>query len=281
MEAEIVGGLRRISIRRGGPGSGHHGHRGRPGKVGGSLPSGQGYRVIEKEGLTKVDLQSMARSERAEGGFRHAVWDEETGEARIYTDMDAVLDYYAEQDRKLDYEVHRFILGDGKSQFVKGTKYHVKLNEQDLLGMIELMKQAEEKNLRYVDVHNHPRNVTAISDLDIPPSYDDYDLAMNMGFKEWHVVTPNGKFVMTRNPEKRYFGWGDRYAVEENWDNWTVDNVRNYFPGYRPGRAGKGYLLRISEDPNAAMAFQKFQRERGEIIIEDAGYFDIEWVPNE
>jgi len=37
---------RRISNRtltmRGGPGSGHHGHKGRPGEVGGSLPSDAG-----------------------------------------------------------------------------------------------------------------------------------------------------------------------------------------------------------------------------------------------
>jgi len=34
-------------VERGGPGSGHFGHAGRPGKVGGSLPSGAGYRVYK------------------------------------------------------------------------------------------------------------------------------------------------------------------------------------------------------------------------------------------
>lgn len=284
METEIVGSLRRISIYRGGPGSGHFGHKGRPGKVGGSLPSGHGqaYRVVEKDSLTKGDLEKLAIEERRESGeFRHAVWDEETGEARIYTDMDAVLEYYAEHDRKLDHEVHRFILGDGKSVFIEGDKLSVKLSEQDLFAMLNLTKEAKEKDLRYVAFHNHPRNATAVPDLDIPPSFDDYDLAMKMGWKEWHVVTPNGKFVMLRNPKKSYFDWGDRYAVEENWDNWTIDNVRNYFPNYRPGRAGEGYLLRISEDPAAAIIFQKFQRDRGEALLEDGGYYDIEWVPNE
>lgn len=37
------------SIERGGPGSGHEGHRGRPGEVGGSLPSGGGVATQEKE----------------------------------------------------------------------------------------------------------------------------------------------------------------------------------------------------------------------------------------
>jgi hypothetical protein len=37
-----VRGLLRRIINRGGPGSGHHGHKGRPGEVGGSLPSGKG-----------------------------------------------------------------------------------------------------------------------------------------------------------------------------------------------------------------------------------------------
>jgi len=42
VEASIYGSMRRVAIERspGGPGSGHHAHKGRPGEVGGSLPKG-------------------------------------------------------------------------------------------------------------------------------------------------------------------------------------------------------------------------------------------------
>lgn len=41
VEFDVIGGLRRV-VQRGGPGSGHHGHKGRPGEVGGSAPDGGG-----------------------------------------------------------------------------------------------------------------------------------------------------------------------------------------------------------------------------------------------
>lgn len=49
-------------IVKGGPGSGHHGHKGRPGKVGGSLPSGAGGGTEPQEyrvGITMDDLMGQ------------------------------------------------------------------------------------------------------------------------------------------------------------------------------------------------------------------------------
>jgi hypothetical protein len=42
------------AIIRGGPGSGHHGHRGRPGEVGGSLP-GEGFSLADAPKSFKRD----------------------------------------------------------------------------------------------------------------------------------------------------------------------------------------------------------------------------------
>jgi len=50
-----------ISILRGGPGSGHHGHRGRPGKVGGSLPAGAGESVHNFFKVPQTKLWSPVR----------------------------------------------------------------------------------------------------------------------------------------------------------------------------------------------------------------------------
>jgi 2'-5' RNA ligase/predicted ABC-type ATPase len=51
-------------VERGGPGSGHHGHEGRPGEVGGSRPSGAGGEVAEDyEGLAS-DIPPEIRSRR-------------------------------------------------------------------------------------------------------------------------------------------------------------------------------------------------------------------------
>ena len=49
-------------VYKGGPGSGHHGHKGRPGKVGGGLPEG----AEDRTGLTKIDAHvKRVRQEEA------------------------------------------------------------------------------------------------------------------------------------------------------------------------------------------------------------------------
>jgi 2'-5' RNA ligase len=58
--AVVTGPLRRISIQRGGPGSGHFDHEGRPGEVGGSKPSGE--HATESESTGGAKREKMARS---------------------------------------------------------------------------------------------------------------------------------------------------------------------------------------------------------------------------
>ncbi|NIM22467.1 MAG: hypothetical protein GTN64_08665 [Candidatus Latescibacteria bacterium] len=58
--------LLEITIR-GGKGSGHHGHKGRPGKVGGSLPSGERERLESRPAATGECFKSCARWVMDEG----------------------------------------------------------------------------------------------------------------------------------------------------------------------------------------------------------------------
>jgi len=55
-------------VERGGPGSGHHGHKGRPGKVGGSLPSGEQSEATSQQGDSRA-ADALAALKRGEWTF--------------------------------------------------------------------------------------------------------------------------------------------------------------------------------------------------------------------
>lgn len=74
-------------VERGGPGSGHHGHRGRPGEVGGSLPSGvSGLRFFyrPRDGSRIVEVDSLEEAVRE--GMQPGIYTKGSGRIEVKTD---------------------------------------------------------------------------------------------------------------------------------------------------------------------------------------------------
>ena len=271
-------------LERGGPGSGHHGHAGRPGKVGGSLPSGvMGYRKIPFDrtyATGPTGLRRLAKKEQQETGeFRWAYWDlsdPDDPHTKMFENKEAAMEFIADKIRKLDYEIH-YSFSDATMIFkhTQNDPHRVTFNRQDILTLIELSKKPENTNI--INMHNHPPTKSGI---DIPPSFSDFNFAMNrQKTDEWWVITPNGKYVATR--EERgipFFSGSDVYQLEKDWNRWTEQNTEIYFPGYDP----KGSIqLKASRDPEAGKKFVEMRMELIQKEVEDGGYFNLEWEPNE
>lgn len=130
---KVKGTLRRVSVQRGGPGSGHHGHRGRPGEVGGSLPSGKSdidfFQYQDKniehipKKMGKVVPEGMDyrpgrwlgwQAEGAGDVFREFAKSHEYGDGREIIDWGYVEEKLRRLERDIDDEIDRRLLFEGK-----------------------------------------------------------------------------------------------------------------------------------------------------------------------
>jgi len=284
-------------LERGGPGSGHHGHAGRQGKVGGSQPGkgtglgefdfgsepSRGYRKIPFDhtyATGPIGLRRLAKKEQQETGeFRWAYWDlsdPDDAHTKMFEDKEAAMEFIADQIRELDYEIH-YSFSDATMIFkhTQNDSHRIKFNSQDISALIELSNKPENTNI--INLHNHPPQKSGI---DIPPSFSDFDFAMSQQkTDEWWVVTPNGKYVVTRGEEGTpYFSGSDVYQLENKWNTWTDENIKNYFPDYRPQDTVQ---LKASRNPEAGQKFVEMRMELIQKVVEDSGYFNMEWIPNE
>ena len=247
------------------------------------MHGGGGYRKIPFDrtyATGPIGLGRLAKKEQQETGeFRWAYWDlsiPDDPHTKMFENKEAAMEFIAEKIRKLDYEIH-YSFSDATMIFdhTQNNPHTVKFNRQDVLALIELSKRPENTNI--INMHNHPPQKSGI---DIPPSFSDFDFGMRrQKINEWWVVTPNGKYVVTR--EERgipYFASSDIYQLGSDWNRWTEQNVKNYFPGYGPQDS---IQLKASRDPEAGKKFVEMRMELIQKEVEDGGYFNMEWLPNE
>ena len=244
---------------------------------------GRGYRKIpfdHKYATGPIGLRRLAKKEQQETGeFRWAYWDlsdPDDPHTKMFENKEAAMEFVAKKIRKLDYEIH-YSFSDATMIFehTQNKPHNINFNSQDILALIELSKRPENTNI--MNMHNHPPQKSGI---DIPPSFSDFDFAMSQQkTDEWWVVTPNGKYVVTR--EERgipYFASADVYQLRDDWNRWTEQNVKKYFPGYGPRDS---IQLKASRDPEAGKKYVEMRLELIQKEVEDGGYFDLEWIPNE
>ena len=232
-------------VHRGGPGSGHFGHKGRPGEVGGSLP-GTGFKMKA-------------------GG-------------RTFLDKSEAMEWTADQMRKLGYEVNYLFSDTGRIfEHSSISPTNISYSLQDLAARRELTSRPENTGL--VDIHNHP---SVDLKADYPPSFSDFSFAMKRELDEWWVVTPNGKYVVKRGEAaKLYYSGSDPYTLETAWNKWVDENSDNYFAGILRANPSQGYFHLATESADGAEKFTRMRVDLIQEIVEDTGLFDMEWVPNE
>jgi len=202
-------------IERGGPGSGHHGHAGRPGEVGGSEP-GEGGGGIRGEGksyrggtftpLSGLELESFARMvdpnnkmdpatsigwESPRGKF--PMRDPETGEVGwLEGGRDPVLAHIENQYKNFSLEVGTAILEDGTLiTRAIGSPDGISFETDD----IEAMMSAADRGETLIFTHNHP-GVEQFPDAVYTLSGRDVESTLKMGFSEVRATTPNGTYYM-------------------------------------------------------------------------------------
>ena len=286
-------------VERGGPGSGHHGHAGRPGKVGGSLPGagtglgefdfegsqpgagGKGYRKIPFDNTydtAPTGLRRLAKKEQEETGeFRWAYWDNSNPDdvhTKMFEDKEAAMEFIANEMRKLDYEIH-YAFSDATMIFEHTQKdaHRITFDHQDVLAMMELSKYPQNTNI--IDIHNHPPQKSGV---DIPPSFSDFDFSMGpLQTNEWWVVTPHGKYVVKKGEQGTpHFASSDVYQLEKEWNYWVDNNQDRWFP-----RQEHLVNLKAANNPEDGKKFVEMRLELIRKTVEDMGYFEMEWMPNE
>lgn len=211
------------AIERGGPGSGHHGHAGRPGEVGGSEPGeegttseGKAYRggtivplTLAEQGRIQqaIDyfgkdydpaLAISASGEAPEGKF--PILDPDTGEVVWLTGgREPVLSHVEDQFRDSQIE-HLTIINpngtlvlriDGNADTVPVTSDDVTIIQSEVVG----------HGREIVMTHNHP----GWGSLGMQSSFSGVDVqsGMKYGFSEIRATTKNGTYYMrfSRQPD--------------------------------------------------------------------------------
>lgn len=115
-----------ISITKGGPGSGHHGHKGRIGKVGGSVPDRGNPKIVELlDNLRDNARYSLMTFEDSEewGIVQRTGYYTEEALAKLQNDTEMVVEGSSILMRRNSQTFWKYIYADGKfkNQFQTGT----------------------------------------------------------------------------------------------------------------------------------------------------------------
>jgi hypothetical protein len=191
------------------------------------------------------------------------------------------LEWWAEHDRKLDYEVSRMFDGNKMVFVKKGTKNKIEHNMQDQFAIVELREKAEAKGQVLISTHNHPGDAWVEGMNDYPPSFSDFQFAMGMELDEWHVITPNGKYVIRRGPKSPV----DYTAADENlfiseWKQWSIDNANFYIPGVR-NMTQETINVNFREDKEFLDTYIEMLDDRAIDLARQTRLFHIQWVQND
>jgi len=271
----------RCLIGRGGPGSGHHGHRGRPGEVGGSLPRGAaGIHIPEGRAPIRLppemELSEGWRFMRKEvEGFRMMTTDEETGERVILRDMQTALDKIAEELRNLNHEEFYMYSNRGQDIYTVGTETSVVMSDRDL-ALMQMLDRRYEYPDPVASIHNHPPSYAGQS---YPPSMSDLKLMIKYGHTELHVVVPDGRWIVLA--KNREIPKDFHYDLMYWWNDYADRHLYGYFPNETRSTVGTwswNNMLRKNKD--ASTAYSQFSRERIEAMGEEfSDILEVQWKP--
>jgi hypothetical protein len=289
----VRGPLRRISIQRGGPGSGHFGHEGRPGEVGGSKPSKGDFQFerisydknITVDGVPFSDIRRPLEEKHLadrDAGNPYFQWltilpdwmleEGEYGAAAVFTDKEEALRFIQEKMRHLDYEIFYYVSDFGvmleKTQNDPG---HVTIPYEDLVLLRELSKKPEHSNI--IGLHNHPFGEEW--GVNIPPSFSDFNMADNEDQSEWWVIGPTGRYVVTQG-EHRY-SMPSEYTIGELFKERTLESISEYMPGADPHHLSAS----ATGSREGAEGYTRMQLALIDEIFTTPGYWKMEFVPNE
>lgn len=204
-------------VFKGGPGSGHHGHSGRPGEVGGSAPGegdgtrgdeGKSYRGGKIVPLTMAEQGQIQQAldyfgedfdpanalsmsgEIPQGKF--PIHDPDTGEVVWLTGgRDPVLSHVEDQFRDSMIENLTVIKPDGTLVFrVEGNEYAIPVTTDDTDRIHELALSGE----TIIMTHNHP----GIGESNLRGSFSNTDVSSGLkyGFSEIRATVSDGTYYM-------------------------------------------------------------------------------------
>lgn len=195
MTAEISNRLRRVE--RGGPGSGHFGHKGRPGKVGGSLPSDSGSKAAPAEesgSPTNVEVKNRSARRRIDTVLR--LFRRKLGDAMpdniTVTDDSSEVEQYIKDGWNLDPNdpIDQGVLQDIRSKMQRAIASYVNTS-------------TAAKRLRNRMVYVDPKNyIEAIGEN---PDWAEYVVAHEVGHLiDQSLLTPARMGMMPPKPPDPY-----------------------------------------------------------------------------
>lgn len=267
-------------IERGGPGSGHHEHEGRPGEVGGSLPSGE-VAVADhpSEWFSQNDYQSALKRVREiqnSGGF--AIVTRIGANFVVMKDVEAALDQYAKDIREYQKE-NLYLLDTGKGQMFnkEGTKSAVRFSYDEQTEFKGFRDLAHERGDRIVAIHNH----VSRHGLDFPPSMSDFQFAMGFGMDEFRIAAKTGQWIVRNTGKVEKFGGSHMEEIAKAWTDYAKENLERM-----TGITGTPYTLkepehrkRMLEDAEYATVVTDFHKQRFLDVTSELGWYETEWKP--
>jgi hypothetical protein len=264
----------------------HYGPGPHPGTGTSQDVHGDGVKVPKRPKMLRMSSAEAAEKAaelkykyKKEGQFFDITFDDDG--FILFLDREAALEWWAEHDRKLDYEVSRMFDGNKMVFVKKGTKNKIEHNMQDQFAIVELREKAEAKGQVLISTHNHPGDAWVEGMNDYPPSFSDFQFAMGMELDEWHVITPNGKYVIRRGPKSPV----DYTAADENlfiseWKQWSIDNANFYIPGVR-NMTQETINVNFREDKEFLDTYIEMLDDRAIDLARQTRLFHIQWVQND
>lgn len=268
-------------VERGGPGSGHHGHKGRPGEVGGSLPSGAGLPKVEylPFGEDIPNFWDMRKKEQREGLFHFSTIDPENSRYVIFRDMELALDFEAQALRKLDIEKAEFFVSNRGMDFQKeGNETSVRFGFWEMNSIQAAANSAKEQGAEYIGIHNHP-DVSGRG-LNYAPSFSDFAAALQQGLTQFRVIVPDGVWVIDVNK-----GYNSRAIakIRKQWAIYRDTKLLDYVDSIPDINIKTAWIDRFKADSDFAHGYAAFQNDRVRDLAQTSevfdAYFDIEWRP--
>lgn len=182
--------------RKGGPGSGHHGHAGRPGKVGGSKPSTELGMDIELEGHISLHVddsedERMAARERWEEAtkvsgfsFHHSTGDE----THLFSDRDEAVEWVRNDLKGIHQREESYFFTEDEGHWKPGGPDSVGIGANT----IKKMRKAAKDGQRIIHLHNHPDDgITTM------PSSGDWQVWVATQITTAYVVNADLTFKLT------------------------------------------------------------------------------------
>lgn len=263
---------------RGGEGSGHFGHEGRPGEVGGSKPS-TGPTAEDELGDIRFprdneildELRARVREIQSEGKFAVLTQDAETDEWLIITDRERAIADAGEKNRFANRET-LYAYTPVEMIFQKGGDSHsVEIDSLELSDLRAFAELSHEMGGTFVLSHNHPDHPEA-EGIYMPPSPSDIQAAILTNADEMRVYSGDGDYIV------RIARWGRASASE------LATVMREFDEAEAPRRFPEEMLAGSREqeqnyilNEGLTKEVRQFQLERLDHVVETLDWISYEF----